>query len=202
MYRPVFDYSSSAVERFEHCFKGLATAVAPHFHHFGWNTGKCQQSEQILPTLNRLFSLHGTINTGGGSVRIPYRHCTLRLKGLPFVGGSHSAAAPLKKFLNHSERRFVFEKRYTSGISNRLSGQIVGSGTESAGRNNEIDSIHGNLENTDHFWEIIDYGGVIEYRNADPFQFTAQPLRVGVEDFSIGDFVADCNNFCVHFGGH
>ena len=79
-----------------------------------------------------------------------------------------------------------------------LAGQVIGRGTQSAGGHDQVGPINRTSKNLGARLQFVADRGVEEHADAQFFQPLAEPLRIGVERLSAGDFVTDGEDFRVH----
>ena len=84
------------------------------------------------------------------------------------------------------------------GRGEGLAGKVVGRRPQPAGGDDDIGPLDGAAEDVDARLQLVADGGVIEDADAQLAQSLAEPLRVGVEELSAGDFVANGEDLGVH----
>ena len=89
-------------------------------------------------------------------------------------------------------------QRPIDGRGKGLAGEVVGRRPQPAGGNNDVRPLDRAAEDVDARLQLVADGGVIEDADTQLAQSLAEPLRVGVEKLSAGDFVANGEDLGVH----
>ncbi len=92
----------------------------------------------------------------------------------------------------HHQQRAIRRRR------ERLAGKIVGRRPQPAGRDDDIGPLDRAAKDLHAGLQFVAHGGVIKDADTQLTQSLAEPLRVGVEELSAGDFIADGENLGVH----
>ena len=98
----------------------------------------------------------------------------------------------------YSKRVGIELQLASGGLGQRLAGQVVGRRPQSAGGHDQIGPVDRLAKNLDARLQFVADRGVKEHANAQFFQPLAEPLGIGVEQLTAGDFVTDGEDFGVH----
>jgi hypothetical protein len=79
-----------------------------------------------------------------------------------------------------------------------FAGQIVQGGTQTAGDDDEVRSLSGQIQGRDHDFKVVGNRGMPGGFQTELLHPSAQPGTVGVELLSVDEFRADGNDFRTH----
>ena len=96
-------------------------------------------------------------------------------------------------FRHHDQRAI---RRRGKGLAR----EVVGRRPQPAGGDDDVGPLDRAAEDVDGRLQLVADGGMIEDADTQLAQSLAEPLRVGVEELSAGDFVANGENLGVHVG--
>lgn len=114
------------------------------------------------------------------------------------VAVRHHPAASREHHANVIERNRVFFQVHAGHGGECFPRQVVLSGAESAGGNDEVGPLARQADALDVVREIVGNSGVEADRDADGRELLAEPVAVRVEVLSAGDLAADREDFGFH----
>ena len=118
--------------------------------------------------------------------------------GLNAVSIGHLPAAFAEHFFDRSEGRLVEDEGTIDERGQSGAGQVIECWTESAGDDHDVRTVDGNSQAGDVGIKVVGDARVVAGRDAKVTEFLAEPLGVGVQLCSGGDFGSDGDDFGEH----
>ena len=176
-----------------HAAEGREQITLPHLPHFRRHA---RQGEE--PATAAIRPRNVQVDARRGAVRIRHDAAARGEAGLKLVALGHFPLPPGKELPDVFEGFRHHDERAIGRRGERLAGEIVGRRPQAAGRDDDVGPPDRAAEDVDAGLQLVADGRVIQYADAQLAQSLAEPLRVGVEELSARDFVANGEDLGIH----
>ena len=164
----------------------------PHLPHFRRNAGQGKE-----PATTAIGPRNVEVDPGRGAVRIRHDAAPFREIGLKLVALGHFPLPPGEE-PPHVLQGLGHEKQGAPGRrGQRLAGEVVGRRPQPAGGDDKVRPLERQAEDVNARLQLVADRRVVQDADTQLAQALAEPLRVGVEELSAGDFVADSKDLGV-----
>ena len=176
-----------------HAAKRRKQRTVPHLPHF---RGNARQGEE--PATAAVRPRNVDLDAGRGAVGVWNDAAPFGEEGLTLVAFGHFPLPPGEEPPDVFKGLWHHDQRAVRRCGECLAGEIVGRRPQPAGRNDDVGPLDRAAKDVDAGLQFVADGRMIEHADTRLAESLAEPLRIGVEELSAGDFVANGEDLGVH----